>query len=1257
MLHGLPIRCGSEKLRRAMITLTINGQKVTASPEKTILQVCREQKIDNIPTLCYDDKLPPFGSCFLCVVELEGQNRLFPSCATKVTEGMIVKTRSERVVRARKTCLELLLSDHYADCFGPCRLNCPADVDIQGYMSLIQLGKFKEAVALIKEKNPLPSVCGRVCTRKCEINCRRTLVDEAVGIDFLKRYVADQDMIGEMWKPEMKDDNGDRIAIIGGGPAGLTCAYYLVTEGYRPTIFESLPALGGMLRYGIPEYRLPKEVLDKEINWITDLGVEVQLNRSLGKDFTIDDLFKQGYKSVFIGLGAQVGKPMQVDNEDVEGVLTGVDFLRQVEMNTNPPVKGRVVVVGGGNTAIDAARTSLRLGADEVILLYRRTRNEMPANMVEIEAAEHEGVKMEFLAAPVRVNVENDRMASIECLRMELGEPDSSGRRKPVPQKGSEYTLTCDWVISAIGQEADLTGVEKIKVTKWKTIDAKAGTFDVDRPGVFAGGDVVTGPADAIDAIAAGRLAARAIQKYITTGIVEPLVPRFESKRDNFHKLTVTDLPQIEKAERHTPEELFAADRVKTFNEVELPYDDQTAREEALRCAECGCDLGLNCSLQDYCTEYGVDQKRFVGAFNRYKVDSRHPFIKIDSNKCIRCGKCVNTCSEILNVSALGFVNRGFRTIIKPALEKALQDTNCVSCGNCIDVCPTGALVEKMPFRRSGPWKMDSYYNVCNYCSVGCNITFKVKTPDLFFVTGASPETGPNNGELCVRGRFGYEQYLDGSRQLRPMVRKGGKLVRATWEEAFDAIQAGIKRILDEHGNDAVMISASPKLTNEELYLAGRLARRGLKTNNLASFHRLVNEGDYHALDNVLGGTFSTVGMDDVLNADLYLVLGSNPTAENPVLGWKINRRMRHGAKAIVINSAQIDLAKYASVWADPRRGTSTMLVNGIISELIRHGKIDTEFINSKTNNFAQIKEKFSKYDIPEIATITGVSPESIEKIVDVLSVPNQKIVAIYNLENRADRAVNDLQSLASLMLVLGKIGVKGSGLALLSGQCNTVGAQLAGFDDQLLPGGVTTSDTEALKEIAKIWNTDIQKLFAGGSGNIKRKIREDKIRLAIILGENPMVAQEFNSFINNLEFTVVADMFLTETAQAADVFLPLSAYLENEGHLTNWSGARQKTYPIGEPMSGLSTIEIISKLSDAIGSPMKENAGKITEELDSLISRFSFTARLNGKFPTSDGKANFALYSEQIVPSTPVVPGVLAIDARMQSRLKSIKS
>ena len=1244
-----------------MIKLTINEKEITTSPDKTILEVCREQDIDNnIPTLCYDEKLSPFGSCFLCVVELEGQKKLFPSCATKVAEGMVIHTRSEKVMKARKTCLELLLSDHYADCFGPCRLSCPADVDIQGYMSLINLGKFKEAVALIKEKNPLPSVCGRVCTRKCEVNCRRSTVDSPVGIDFLKRYATDQDMIGEMWQPEVHPDNGKQIAIIGGGPAGLTAAYYLVIDGYRPTIFEALPKMGGMLRYGIPEYRLPKDVLQKEIDWITDLGVEVKNDTMLGRDITIDGLFKDGYEAVFVGLGAQIGKPMWVDNEDADGVLSGVEFLKQIEMKTNPDIKGKVVVVGGGNTAVDAARTSLRLGADEVILLYRRTEKEMPANQMEIDAAREEGVKLELLAAPVLINKdENGRLKSIDCIRMELGEPDDSGRRRPVKIEGSEYTLECDWAIAAIGQEPNLDGVEgddNINTTKWKTIEAKEGTFDTDRPGVFAGGDVVTGPADAIDAIAAGRMAAQAIESYITSKTIEPLINRFESKRDNFHKVTADDLKEIKISERHHMPELPANERIKTFEEVETGYTAQMAFDESLRCAECGCDVGLDCILQDYCTEYGVDQTRFIGAYNRYKPDTRHPYIKIDSNKCIRCGRCVGVCSEILNVSALGFVNRGFKTIVKPSMEKALHETNCVSCGNCIDVCPTGALVEKMPFRRSGPWIMESVSNVCNYCSVGCNITLNVKTPDIFFVTGAPPDVGPNKGELCFRGRFGYQHYLDGSRKTQPMIRKNDQLVECSWEEAFDAVEKGFKTITDEHGRDSVIVSASPKLTNEELYLAGRLARDSIQTNNITSFHRQINDADYHALDDIVGTTFATATDDDIQNADLYLFLGGNPCFENPVLGWQMKRRMRHGTKAIVINSSEIDLTKYASVWADTRRGTSTVLLNGIMAELIRNDKINESFINENTTNFNQTKEELLKTNLDETANISGVTPDKIKKIVELLSNPELKIVTVYNIESRIDRSTNDLKALMTLMMILGKVSDNGSGLVLTSTQCNLNGMQSSGFDRHILPGGTTFDDPKGLKELSAVWQNDISSLFETSGMNLPRKIREDKIRGALIFGENPAVAEQFNNFVNHLDFLVVADMFNTETIKMADVFLPLSGYLETQGHLTNWDGKSQFTNPIGEPLNGMTNIDMIMKLSKLFGKEIHYNKfEEIASELNYLKEKLS--PSINGSFPTKDGKAHFVTYSSEISSISAKVPNVLEIDARIIARKKNIRA
>ena len=281
------------------VTVTINGKKINARNDQTILDVIREHGIADIPTLCYDPKLPPYGSCYLCVVEVEGVAKLIPSCDSRVGNGMVIHTHNERIRNARKTALELLLSNHYADCTAPCKQTCPAGVDVQGYIALMAAGKHREAVRLIKETNPLPLVCGRVCVRECEVACRRNLVDEAVGIDYLKRYATDID-IEDPWTPEIVAPNGKRVAVVGGGPAGLTCAYYLALRGFSVTLFEQAPKLGGMLRYGIPEYRLPKDLLDKEIDWIINLGIEVRVNTRLGKDFSLGSLKKSGYDAIFL---------------------------------------------------------------------------------------------------------------------------------------------------------------------------------------------------------------------------------------------------------------------------------------------------------------------------------------------------------------------------------------------------------------------------------------------------------------------------------------------------------------------------------------------------------------------------------------------------------------------------------------------------------------------------------------------------------------------------------------------------------------------------------------------------------------------------------------------------------------------------------------------------------------------------------------------------------------------------------------------
>jgi heterodisulfide reductase subunit A2 len=475
---------------------------------------------------------------------------------------------------------------------APCVRACPAGVNVQGYIQLVKTGKYREAYRLIQEKLPLPGVLGRVCPHPCETDCRRREVDEPVAIRDLKRFAADQVDVDALEIPDI-EDRKEKVAVIGSGPAGLTVAYDLRLQGYGVTLFEALPRLGGMLRVGIPDYRLPPEILDKEIGYILRLGVKAETGVRLGEEITLEGLQADGFAAVFIGIGAHGSLKLGISGEeDTAGVIDAVEFLRNVNLGTGEKPGRRVAIVGGGNVAIDAARVAKRLGAEDVLVVYRRSEKEMPAYAEEIEGAIEEGVRFSYLTAPVAVRRESGRVTGLECIRTELGPPDASGRRRPVPVDGSEFVIDCDALVPAIGQQTDTPWAEGIPALKWSrrnTLQVTDGTMETAVSRVFAGGDVVTGPATVVEAVAAGHRAARGIDAYLRGRLEDRPVEVAEVQSEPVPADRWAPIPPGVQAEKrqHLPH-LEPELRSRSFREVAAGFSPEQATLESERCLNCG---------------------------------------------------------------------------------------------------------------------------------------------------------------------------------------------------------------------------------------------------------------------------------------------------------------------------------------------------------------------------------------------------------------------------------------------------------------------------------------------------------------------------------------------------------------------------------------------------------------------------------------------------------------------------------------------
>ncbi len=1149
-----------------IITLNVDGEDIEARQGQTILEAARNAGI-YIPSLCYYPGLKPLPevmpdqACQLCIVEVNGNVVL--SCITAAIEGMVVKTETPEIQELRRKHMLAILSRQPTDiCFekGECKLQeaigyigleeipvrvsrslpllednpffvrnpsfcilcyrclrvcdeirgngvieiafpcykaCPAGIDIPRYIRLIARGRPSAALAVIREKVPFPAVLGRVCAAPCQEECRRGQdVDKALHIRILKRFAADNG--DDSWKKQAKHlpATGKSIAVVGAGPAGLTCAYYLAKLGHGVTVFETLPEPGGMMRVGIPEYRLPRDILRSEIQEIEKTGVEIRLNTRVE---SVDSLFEQGYQAVFLAIGAHEEMKLGVEGEDLPGVIGCVDFLRRFNLGEQVEVGKRVGVIGGGNVAIDSARAALRLGAGRVTIFYRRTRNEMPAEPMEVEHALEEGIEIVFLMTPTRVHKENDNL-KLELVRMELGEPDASGRRRPVPIKGSEFTAGLDTLIAAIGERPDVPADFQIEVGRGNVLKVNE-DLSTSREGVFAGGDCVSGPALVINAIAAGRQAAQSIDRYLggRGDITEHLVPAEEAMN------WLEDVTMGERLAKlsHLPPET----RVKGLAEVEHAITWETAIAEAQRCLQCH--------------------------------------------------------------------------VIAPLEGRTLREVGCEFCGACVDSCPTGALTDLATRGIAKPDRVVT--TICPYCGVGCQLKIEVKD-ERIMVSIPDPDGAANHGQACVKGRFGIAEFVHHPERLTtPLIRKNGELEKVSWDEALELVA----RKLRDYTPDEVGVIASAKCTNEENYVMQKLARAVLGTNNVDHCARLCHAPTVAGLVQSFGSGAMTNSINEIGDAACILAIGTNTTEDHPVIGLEMKRAVNNGGKLIVANPREIDLCRFASLWLQHNPGTDVALLMGMMRVIVDEGLLDSAFIENRCENFEAFKESLKDFDLDSVERITNVPQDKIVEGARMFA-SNSPATILYSMGiTQHSHGTDNVLATANLAMLTGNVGKPSTGVNPLRGQNNVQGACDMGALPNVYPGYQAVSDPAIREKFETAWGCLLPSGLKDKFGiswacslplspgltlvEMLEAAYRKEIKALYLVGENPALsdpdAQHVREALSRLEFFVVQDIFLSETAKFAHVVLPAASFAEKDGTFTNTDRRVQRVRKVIEPI------------------------------------------------------------------------------------------
>ncbi|OBT27749.1 formate dehydrogenase subunit alpha [Vibrio tasmaniensis] len=1230
-----------------MIQIVIDGKYRIVEQGQTVLEAAKTCGLE-IPSLCGLNKTADKVPCDLCVVEVDGVG-VTRSCELEVSNGLNITTQSKQLTNHRQEALNRIMTDHYADCEAPCQTACPAGVDIQSYLHHIAQNDHIKAIEVIKKTLPMPLSIGRVCPAFCETECRRNLVDESIAIRQLKRHAADADLAAqESYIPPKKPNKGKRVAIVGSGPGGLTAGYYLSNEGYDVSVYESMPKAGGWLRYGIPEYRLPKSILDKEIELMCRNGMAVECDKKLGVDFTLSDL-SNDFDAVCLAVGASQAVEMNYTGSDLAGCYLGVDYLKDYVTDKHFITGKKVAVIGGGNTAIDCARTAVRDGADTT-LIYRRTRDEMPAEDYEIEEAEHEGVKFHFLTNPAEnIADESGHVSEIRLERMALGPADASGRRSPKPT-GEFFVENFDTVIAAVSQKPDLSFMDneslEIPLTRWNTADADPQTMHTGTGNIFSIGDFRRGPATAVEAVGDGRIAAQAIDRFFNGDMNQiPAKPFNSRKQKQLKSVDPEQYKSIQRMARKIMPELTPEQREQSFEEVETGFDNTDAIAEAARCLECGCQANTDCDLRDYSTEYKATQthpeykidvasndswqairaeETKVGLTRqKFAVDDSSEFIIFDANRCISCGQCIQACREQNVHGVLSFMNQSdgkpaSRPECRPnfGADKTLMgDSNCVQCGSCVQVCPTGAMVDARDRKQGDTDLLKQVDTICTYCGVGCKLTMHVdeKKNKIRYIEGG--DSPVNEGMLCVKGRFGFDFVGSDARLTTPLIRKDGWLQPASWDEAIKLIADKFTAIKQGFGSNALAGFSSAKTTNEDNYAFQKFIRRELGTNNVDHCARLCHASTVTGLEASLGSGAMTNDIPSIKHSDVIFIIGSDTTSAHPIIGSHIKQAVRHGgARLIVADPKRIDIADHAELYLAHRPGTDVMLINGVMQQIIKHGWYDQEYIEDRVDGFDTLLQEVMSpsYSLDKVELVTGVKAEDIFAMARLIGTAERTAVYYSMGITQHTTGHDNVRSIANLQLLCGNIGIEGGGINPLRGQSNVQGACDMGALPNNLPGYQKVYNPMVRQKFAMEWGvSDLPAETGLTLTEIIDAACNRDVRGLYVMGENPVLSDPNQAHVieglEALDFLVVQDIFLTETAQHADVVLPSCSFAEKSGHFTNTERRVQRINPaVNPPGEAKEDWVIIQMLANAMGGGWGYNTvADITNEIARVTPQY----------------------------------------------------